>query len=64
MAKYAEILITINPVGVEKAEVIGIEDDAESERIGVEMYQKLAICIHNFAKETRGILEQAPAQRR
>jgi hypothetical protein len=40
---YAEIVITINPIGIEKAEVIGIEGDSDSEMMGVEMYGQLAV---------------------
>ena len=53
---YAEIHITINPIGLEKAEVIGIEGDIDSETMGVEMYQQLAVEIHQFAKKTKAIL--------
>jgi hypothetical protein len=53
---YAEIHITINPIGMEKAEVIGIEDDLDSEVMGVEMYQQLAVAIHHWSKEAKEIL--------
>jgi len=53
---YAEIVITINPIGFEKAEVIGIEDDPDSEMMGVEMYQQLAVAIHRWKKEAKEIL--------
>lgn len=53
---YAEIHITINPIGMEKAEVIGIEGDPDSEVMGVEMYQQLAVAIHQWSKEAKKIL--------
>lgn len=56
MKGYAEIKITINPIGIEKAEVIGIEGNPDSEVMGVEMYQQLAIAIHRWSKEARKIL--------
>lgn len=53
---YAEIHITINPIGFEKAEVIGIQGDSDSETMGVEMYQQLAVAIHRWKKEAKDIL--------
>lgn len=53
---YAEIHLIINPIGFEKAEVIGIEGDPDSEMMGVEMYQQLAVAIHHWKKETKEIL--------
>ena len=53
---YAEIVITINPIGVEKVEVNGIEDDPHSESMGVEIYQQLAGEIVWFTKKTKEIL--------
>jgi len=53
---YAEIVLTINPIGIEKAEVIGIEGDPDSETMGVEMFQQLAVAIHRWSKEAREIL--------
>ena len=53
---YAEIVITINPIGIEKAEVIGIEGDSDSEMMGVEMYGQLAVAINRWSKEAKQIL--------
>lgn len=53
---YAEIVITINPIGIEKAEVIAIEGDSDSEMMGVEMYGQLAVAIHRWSKEAKQIL--------
>ena len=47
---YAEIVITINPIGIEKAEVIGIEGDSDSEMMGVEMYGQLAVNVIKLRK--------------
>ena len=53
---YAEIVITLNPIGTEKAEVIGIGGDSDSETMGVEMYSQLAVAIHRWSKEAKEIL--------
>ena len=57
MAKdYPEIVLTINPLGLEKIEVFAIEDDSDSETMGVEMYQQLAGVIYRWSKEAKEIL--------
>jgi len=54
---YAEIHITINPVGMEKAEVIGIRGDSDSETTGVEMFQVLTVAIHRWRNESKELLK-------
>lgn len=57
MAKgYPELILTINPIGMEKIELFAVEDDPDSETMGVEMYQQLAVEIHKFGKRTKEIL--------
>ena len=53
---YAELKITINPIGIEKVEIIGIEGDADSETMGIDMYQQLATAIHRWSKEAKSLL--------
>ena len=36
--------------------ITGIEGDSDSETMGVEMYQQLAVVIHQFGKKTKEIL--------
>lgn len=56
--RYAEIVITINPIGFEKAEVVAIEGVEDSESTGVEMYGQLAVAIHRWSKEAKQILTE------
>ncbi len=54
--QYPELVLTINPIGLEKIELFAIEGDPDSETMGFEMYQQLAVAIHRWSKEAKKIL--------
>jgi len=54
--RYAEVIITINPIGIERVEVIALEDVEDSAMTGLEMYNQLATAIDRWAKESDQIL--------
>ncbi len=54
--RYAEIQIVLNPVGVDRTELVAIPEDPESEEAAVEIYQRLAMEIHRFSRRVKEIL--------
>lgn len=54
--RYAEVQIVLNPVGVDRTELVAAPGDPESEEVAVEIYQRLALEIHRFSKRAKEIL--------
>ena len=54
--RYAEVQIVLNPVGVDRTELVAIPGDHESEEAAVEIYQRLAMEIHRFSRRAKVIL--------
>ena len=56
--QYAEIQIVLSPLGLDRTELVATPGDAASEQLAIEMYQLLAMEIHNFSKQISRLLGQ------
>lgn len=56
--RYGEVQIVLNPVGVDRTELVAIPEDPESEEAAVEIYQKMAMEIHRFSRRAKMILRE------
>ncbi|MBC8228990.1 hypothetical protein H8E77_05505 [bacterium] len=54
--RYGEIQIVLNPVGVDRTELVAIPGDQESEEAAVQIYQRMALEIHRFSKRAKQLL--------
>ena len=54
--RYGEVQIVLNPVGVDRTELVAVPGDAESEEAAVEIYQQMALEIHRFSRRAKQIL--------